>query len=84
MDVYSGEDQVSYLQPAPQMTSQSGFVQLEDAIARSEELGPHDKMMEGIGDLQDVAVLRAAPSDARMIEGSGMGAGLTKAARIER
>ena len=76
MDVYSGEDQVSYLQPAPQMTSQSGFVQLEDAIARSEELGPHDKMMEGIGDLQDVAILRAAPSDARMIEGSGMGVSL--------
>lgn len=76
MDVYSGEDQVSYLQPAPQMTAQSGFVQLEDAIARSEELGPHDKMMEGIGDLQDVAILRASPSDARMIEGSGMGVSL--------
>ena len=76
MDVYSGEDQVSYLQPAPEMTAQSGFVQLEDAIARSEELGPHDKMMEGIGDLQDVAILRAAPSDARMIEATGAGVSL--------
>jgi hypothetical protein len=76
MDVYSGEDQVSYLQPAPQMTSQAGFTQLEDAIARSEQLGPQEKMMEGIGDLQDVAIIRATPSDARMVENMGAGVSL--------
>lgn len=76
MDVYSGEDQVSYLQPAPQMTSQAGFTQLENAIARSEQLGPQEKMMEGIGDLQDVAIIRATPSDARMVENMGAGVSL--------
>lgn len=76
MDVYSGEDQVSYLQPAPQMTSQAGFTQLEDAIARSEQLGPQEKMLEGIGDLQDVAIIRATPADARMVENMGAGVSL--------
>lgn len=76
MDVYSGEDQVSYLQPAPQMTSQAGFTQLEDAIARSEKLGPQEKMLEGIGDLQDVAIIRATPADARMVENMGAGVSL--------
>jgi hypothetical protein len=58
------------------MTSQAGFTQLEDAIARSEQLGPQEKMMEGIGDLQDVAIIRATPSDARMVENMGAGVSL--------
>ena len=76
MDVYSGEDQVSLLQPAPQMTSQAGFTQLEDAVARSEQLGPQEKMLEGIGDLQDVAIIRSTPADARMVENMGAGVSL--------
>ncbi len=76
MDVYSGEDQVSLLQPAPQMTSQAGFTQLENAVARSEQLGPQEKMLEGIGDLQDVAIIRSTPADARMVENMGAGVSL--------
>lgn len=76
MNVYSGEDQVSYLQPAPKQTSQSGIVQLDNAIARAKRLGPNDKMQEGIGDLQDVAVIRATPKTARMIENMGVGVSL--------
>lgn len=76
MNVYSGEDQVSYLQPAPQQTSQSGLVQLENAIARARQLGPQEKLQEGIDDLQDVAIIRAAPHMARDIESVGMGTSL--------
>jgi len=76
MDVYSGEDQVSYLQPAPHVTSQPGMVQLEDAISRARRLGPQELLQEGIEDLQDVAIIRATPNTARMIEQSGMGTSL--------
>lgn len=76
MDVYSGADQTHYLQPAPMVTSQSGMVQLENAIARSEKLTATDKVQEGIGDLQDVAVIRASSNLARQIENAGMGVSL--------
>lgn len=76
MNVYSGEDQVSYLQPAPRVTSQPGMVQLEDAISRAHRLGPQELLQEGIGDLTDVAIILAAPSTARMVEQSGMGTSL--------
>jgi hypothetical protein len=76
MDVYSGEDQVSYLQPAPSQTAQSGFAQLENAISRARTLGPQDLLQEGIGDLQDVSIIRATPKTARKIEKAGMGTSL--------
>jgi hypothetical protein len=76
MNVYSGEDQVSYLQPAPRVTSQPGMVQLEDAISRARRLGPQELLQEGIGDLTDVAIILAAPSTARMVEQNGMGTSL--------
>ena len=76
MDVYSGEDQVSYLQPAPHVTAQPGMVQLENAISRARKLGPQELLQEGIEDLQDVAIIRATPKTARMIEDSGMGTSL--------
>ena len=76
MDVYSGEDQVSYLQPAPHVTAQPGMVQLEDAINRARQLEPHELLQEGIEDLQDVAIIRATPKTARMVEDAGMGTSL--------
>jgi len=76
MDIYSGEDQVNYLHPAPRATYQSGLTQLEDAIARAQELTPTDKMQEGIGDLRDVSVILVTPRLARAAEDAGMGTSL--------
>jgi hypothetical protein len=76
MDIYSGEDQVSYLQPAPIQTAQSGIAQLDAAIARAARLEPHDKMQEGIGDMMDVAIIRATPKTCRMAEEAGVAVSL--------
>ena len=78
MNVYSGEDQVSYLQPAPIQTAQSGIAQLDAAIARAARLEPHDKLQEGIDDLTEVAIILATPKTARMAEQSGIAVSLGK------
>ena len=76
MNVYSGEDQVSYYQPAPRVTSQPALTQLDSAIARARRLGPQELLQEGIGDLEDVSIIRATPKTARMIEEQGKGTSL--------
>lgn len=76
MNVYSGEDQVSYLQPAPHVTAQSGVSQLDHAISRARRLGPQELLQEGIEDLVDVSIIRATSKTARMIEHSGKGTSL--------
>jgi hypothetical protein len=73
MNVYSGEDQVSYLQPAPSMNSMTGIAQLDSAIARAKRLDPQEKLQEGISDLNDMQVIRATSNTARMIEDAGVG-----------
>jgi len=76
LDVYSGEDHVNYLQPAPIQTAQSGIAQLDAAIARAARLDPHEKMQEGIEDMVEVEVIRATPTTARMAEEAGVGVSL--------
>ena len=76
LDVYSGEDRTTYLQPAPIQTSQPGMTQLEDAIARARKLTPSEKMQEGIDDITDVSVIRASSQVARQIEQAGKGVSL--------
>ena len=76
MDIYSGEDQVSYLQPAPIQTAQSGIAQLDAAIARAARLSAHDKMQEGIGDMMEIAIIRATPKTCRMAEEAGVAVSL--------
>lgn len=73
MNVYSGEDQVSYLQPAPSMNSMTGIEQLDSAIARAKRLSAQEKLQEGISDLNDMQVIRATSNTARMIEDAGVG-----------
>lgn len=76
LNVYSGEDLTTYLQPAPIQTSQPGMEQLEIAIARARKLTPSEKMQEGIADIIDVSVIRASSHIARQIEDSGKGVSL--------
>lgn len=78
MNVYSGEDQVSYLQPAPHATSQPGIVQLDNAIARARKLGPRELLQEGIEDLVDVSIIVVPPRVARDCERMGRGTSLGK------
>jgi len=78
MNVYSGEDQVNLLHPAPHVTHQTGLAQLEDAISRAHKLTPTDKMQEGIGDLRDVSVILVTPRLAHTAESAGMGVSLGK------
>ena len=76
LDVYSGEDHVNYLQPAPIQTAQSGIAQLDAAIARAARLSHHEKIQEGIEDMVEVEVIRATPTTARMAEEAGIGVSL--------
>jgi len=76
LDVYSGEDHVNYLQPAPIQTAQSGIAQLDAAIARAARLDSHEKMQEGIEDMVEVEVIRATPTTASMAEEAGIGVSL--------
>jgi len=76
MNVYSGADEVDYLKPAPIKTSQSGYAQLEDAINRAKKLTSRDKVQEGVRDLGDVDIIRAAPHMANQIEDAGLGVNL--------
>jgi len=76
LDVYSGEDHVNYLQPAPIQTAQSGIAQLDAAIARAARLDSHEKMQEGIEDMVEVEVIRATPTTASMAEEAGVGVSL--------
>tara|TARA_B100001057_G_scaffold495992_1_gene596295 strand:- start:4848 stop:7952 length:3105 start_codon:yes stop_codon:yes gene_type:complete len=76
MDVYSGADHASYLQPAPIQTSQSGFAQLENAINRARRLSNREKAQEGISDMSHVDIIRATPKTVRMAEKAGMGTSL--------
>ena len=76
LDVYSGEDHVNYLQPAPIQTAQSCIEQLDAPIARAFRLSHSEKIEEGIEDMVEVQVIRATPTTARMAEEAGIGVSL--------
>jgi len=73
MRVYSGEDNVAYLQPRPSETAQPGYVQLDEAIARARQLTSYEKHQEGLGDLQGMLIVRLNPHDAHNAEANGRG-----------
>lgn len=78
LDVYSGEDHVNYVQPAPIQTAQSGIAQLDAAIARAARLDHHELSQEGLSDMVEVEIIRATPKTARMAEQAGVGVSLGK------